>query len=243
MVRVDQQQGEAAVENVPDGLPQHTGGFQGHMRHRPRFQVVRQGPQIPGHGPKGPHFGSELPVCLAMADGTLNRLEVNVQPRYRRINGVHEAPPPRSACRRGTSRGRTLCSTCSPTTGATITGACRRPGQTPKRAQGSNVRRPPTRRPPPLSSDTNLSPFSSFRVPRSGMTDSKAPHSMRHGPGGTRRAQRRGATTPRGTWAPASSPARRPLRSRHRWRTPAAEAKGTACCLRTASRLSACEQP
>jgi len=68
-------------------------------------------------------------------------------------------------------KGRTLCSTCSPTSGATIPGTCRHPGQTVQRAQSSSEVRPATRRPPPPSSDTNSSPFSSFRVPQSGMRD------------------------------------------------------------------------
>ena len=55
--------------------------------------------------------------------------------------------------------------------GATIPGTRRRPGQTDTRARGSTDHRPPTRHPPPDTCYQGPTPFSSFRVPRGGISD------------------------------------------------------------------------
>lgn len=135
MPGVDQQQGEATLQNIPDRLPQHAGGLQCHMRHAQRLQVVGHCSQIPGHRPKGADLLKELPGWLATADGTLDRLEMHVQPCYLRIDGVHDAPPLRSAAAGG-CRGAVRSAPRAPRTpGATIPVTCRHPGQTPRRAQ------------------------------------------------------------------------------------------------------------
>src|SRR6516225_2463578 len=67
------------------------------MRHAQRLQVVGQGSEVPGHRPEGTDLGEELPGFLATADGTLNPLEMHVQPGYLKKQRVHGAPPKEAA--------------------------------------------------------------------------------------------------------------------------------------------------
>src|SRR5437773_11473585 len=113
---VHQEQREPALENVPHRLPQHTGGLQGHVRHAQRCEVVGQRSEIPGHRAVAADLLEQFPGFLLASDGTLNRLEMYVQPGYFGEQRVHGAPP-QEARLRGTSRSVSFCSTCSPTTG------------------------------------------------------------------------------------------------------------------------------
>ena len=73
--------------------------------------------------------------------------------------------------RRRTSRGRHSALRASQGSGATIPGTERRPGQTDTRARGSNDHRPLTRHPLPTIGYQGPTPFSSFQVPQSGISD------------------------------------------------------------------------
>jgi len=176
MPRVDQQQREPALQDVPDRLPQYTRGFEGHMRHAQRLQVVGQRPQVSGHGPEGADLPEQSPGFLATADGTLDALEMHVQPGYLDKQRVHGAPP-KEAYRRGTSRSVTFCSACSPTVGGNNPGYVSTSG--PDSVTGlrapvyvglrpdDRLQRHETRFARPCHA-----PFSYSRVPPGGMSDS-----------------------------------------------------------------------
>src|SRR5271157_3365139 len=74
---------------------------------------------------------------------------------------------------RRASRGRHSAPRAPRGSGATIPGTQRRPGQTHTRARGTIEARPPTRHTPPATKNyQKAAQFSSFRVPRSGISDS-----------------------------------------------------------------------
>ncbi len=138
MARIDQQQFEPSVQNVPDGFPQHTGRFHGHVRNTLFRQPIRHLEQFPGHGAERPDLLHDATLRLDSAHARHDRLLVDIQPRNTLVNRVHGNLPRKKSLPQGTSNVKTFCSACSPTSGATIEGTAGCPGQTALRARRTN---------------------------------------------------------------------------------------------------------
>jgi len=89
MPGVDQQQGEAVLQEVVDGLPVNPGGFHSHMADPPGGQPIGQGQDVLGHGAESPGLLMQSSPGLQAAHAGRHAPAVHIQATTTGKNRFH----------------------------------------------------------------------------------------------------------------------------------------------------------
>src|SRR5262249_12603350 len=144
---VDQDDPDAALQDVEDRLPVDARGFHGHVGDAVTGQPVRQGQQVPGHGREGTDLLEDLAAAAAAADADDDVGLVDVDAGTAGVEGVHGVLPV-DLSPGGQRQADSLLCVLPAQAGATVSGSWRCPGQTLRRAlrraDGTNLTHRPS---------------------------------------------------------------------------------------------------
>lgn len=133
---IDEEDLETPLENVPDGLPEHSRGLHRHVRDAGFGHPIRQSKQVRGHRRERPNLGVELAVLpddpAARNDGLLMDVQTTATPVHylhgSLLDGEPVGGPPEKNDSDTRSPGKA---------GETISGTKGGPGQTSPRARST----------------------------------------------------------------------------------------------------------
>src|SRR5262249_38557176 len=171
---VDQDDTDAPLQEVEDRLPGDARRYHGHVRDIVLGQPVREGQQVGGHGRQGADLLEDLAGSVAATDADDDVGLVDVDASTAGVEGVQDVLPVDLSRGRQRRSGSLLC-VLPAGAGATVSGSWRCPGQTLRRACGTNL----TYRPSSEEEGSRVrigatSPFSWFQGAATRHDDSEA---------------------------------------------------------------------